>query len=136
MVILIVVGLIVAVMVYMAMQKEKERARALKEYRESLDRLKKQPTNADIKQQTLALGRHYSNLIRDKKGHTTFDEITLMNDISAACAAAQSHSAAPVNILEHGSVESRLKQLSALKEKGLIDDIDFQQRKREILAAV
>jgi hypothetical protein len=50
--------------------KEKDAAR--KRYRDALNRLKENPTNADLKRQTLALGRAYSNLTRDKKGNALF----------------------------------------------------------------
>ncbi len=63
-----------------------EKAKAA--YQRSLGALATAPTNAALKKQTLTLGRTYSNLTRDRKGVALFDEVALMNDINAACAAA------------------------------------------------
>ncbi|POA35597.1 MULTISPECIES: SHOCT domain-containing protein [unclassified Pseudomonas] len=131
-----IVGLIFAGFVYMAMQAEKAKKIALQKYREALSQLKQQPANADLRERALALGRVYSNLMRDKKGNTLFDEVALMNDINAACAAAhqqiQHKSETPLT----DSVENRLQKLSNLKQKGLIDEAEFLQRKREILESI
>ena len=54
----------------------------------SLLQLRQNPTDPDLKQQTLALGRAYSNITRDQQGVTVFDEVALSNDINAACAGA------------------------------------------------
>lgn len=68
--------------------KEKDVAIAKKAYLESLSALKRNPENAAIKQRTLALGRVYIKLARDKKGRAVFNEILLTKDIDAACGAA------------------------------------------------
>ena len=68
--------------------KEKDKAVAKKLYLESLSALKRTPANADIKRRTLALGRAYSTLTRDKSGRAAFSEVALMKDIDAACTAA------------------------------------------------
>ena len=114
-----------------AEQKKKEEAR--QQYQQSLDRLKRNPGNADLRQQTLALGRIYSNIMRDKKGNTLFDEVALMNDINAACAATQQ---ALPNAAASGDLENRLRKLQELKAKGLIDDNDYAKRKAEIISQI
>ncbi len=107
--------------------------KARQAYLAYLSKLKQSPTNPDIKQHTLALGRYYSDLTRDNQGHTIFDEIALMNDINAACAAANVTPALnstaimygrtnthPANVTHalnstvHTSVESRLRTLDDL----------------------
>jgi hypothetical protein len=115
-------------------QKAKDAARTA--YLQSLDKLKANPTNADLKQQTLALGRAYSNLTRDNKGNTLFDEVALMNDINAACAAATSGHHARSEVLPRGTIEERLAKLQSLRSSGLIDDADFARRKKEIVDSV
>jgi len=117
----------------------KSRAKALAEardaYHNSLIRLKKDPTNADVRQMTLQLGRTYSNLTRNKKGVTVFDEVALSNDISAACAGATS-------VLENKiakadeTIELRLNRLAELKAKGLIEDEEYAARREKILDEV
>ncbi|GGP27940.1 SHOCT domain-containing protein [Silvimonas amylolytica] len=129
---MIVVGLLLIFVgaIYLAHKKEKEKEAARVAYVNSLEQLKSSPTDADLKQTTLALGRIYSNLTRDKKGQTIFDEIALMNDIGAACAAASSADRTP-NIST--SAEERLGKLVALREAGLINETEFSEKKKEIL---
>ena len=85
-----VVLLVGAFVVYLAIKHSSAIIAAKKSYEESLSELTLAPTNPELKQRTLALGRTYSNLTRDQKGQTIFDEVALMNDINAACAAATS----------------------------------------------
>ena len=102
-------------------------------YDESLINLKNDPSNATIKQRTLGLGRIYCNLTRDNKGVAIYDEMALMNDINAACAA--SHQSRPTNIekIPVLDIEARLLKLQSLKNLGLIDDADFVRKRKEIV---
>lgn len=68
--------------------KEKDIAVAKKAYLEALSALRRAPDNADAEQRAITLGRAYSALTRDKKGHAVFDEAALMRDIRAARGAA------------------------------------------------
>jgi hypothetical protein len=127
---LILVG-VLALVIVNANNKRKQLEEARAAYQGSLSRLKQDPTNADLRQRTLSLGRTYSNLTRDNKGVTIFDEVALSNDINAACAAAGSHqvpTAAPAQ-----SVDSRLSRLAELHRKGLINDGEFQEQRSRIL---
>ena len=108
---------------------------ARKAYLESLADLKGSPTNADLKQHTLALGRAYSNLTRDKEGRTLFDEVALMNDINAACAAAAAHTTG-TSAASAATTEDRLRSLSDLRKKGLIDEAELAKRRSEILSSI
>jgi hypothetical protein len=115
---------------------DKKKALAKKNYEDTLKALKREPANANLRQKALELGRAYSNLMRDQKGNTIFDEVALMNDINAACAA--THQLIQNRNLAHmqGSIEERLKNLLSLREKGLIDEADFIQRKKEIIETI
>lgn len=127
----------VALGIYSGIQKGREKEAAKKAYLLSLSELKQDPTNADVKQHTLALGRHYSNLTRDKKGNTLFDEVALMNDINAACAAAIITTNASVVATQPDlSIETRLRTLGDLKQKGLIDTVEYDKRREEILSSI
>ncbi len=53
-------------------------------YLKSLEELKGDPANASLKQRTLALGRSCSNLTRDQKGQTPFDEVALITDTTVS----------------------------------------------------
>jgi hypothetical protein len=98
-------------------------------YQQSLNKLKVDPTNADLKQRTLALGRAYSTLTRDSRNVTLFDEVALSNDINEACAAATRNIAAPVS----HNVENRLARLAELQSRGLISAGEFQEQRSRIL---
>jgi hypothetical protein len=123
--------------IYSGYEKEGIKEAARLAYLASLSELKNTPTNANLKQDTLALGRRYSSLTRDKKGNTVFDEVALMNDINAACAAAAMHTAsAPEPSSAAASIENRLRTLVELKAKGIIDQTEYDKRRGEILASV
>jgi hypothetical protein len=103
-------------------------------YIDSLEELKQSPTDANLKQETLALGRRYSNLTRNNMGNTIFDEVALMNDINAACAAA--NVTPELNSTVPTSVESRLRTLDELKDKGLINTAEYDKRRSEIMSSI
>ena len=132
----IIMGFLVAgagVIIYAFIASENSRAKRLREakaaYDESLLRLKKNPTSPDLKQQTLALGRAYSNLTRDQKGVTVYDEVALANDISAACAAASTQQ----SVVSAATHEVRLARLAELKNKGLVTDEEYETERQRIL---
>ena len=111
-----------------------EEARRLKvakdAYSDALRQLKANPTNADLRQRTLQLGRTYSNLTRNESGVTIFDELALSNDINAACAGAATL------VANNQTIELRLQQLSELKSKGLIDEEEYATRRKQIIDEV
>ena len=135
-------GFIIVVIIIIIVINNNQRAKALENakvaYQTSLAQLKRNPTSADLRQRTLELGRIYSNLTRDKKGVTIFDEIALMNDINAACAGATSVSSPPRTVAAQPrqTIEERLARLSELKAKGLIDDAEYDARRQKILDEV
>jgi hypothetical protein len=124
---LIVVG--VALAIWFARAKARRLAAALAAYQDSLTRLKEDPTNATLKQRTLALGREYSSLTRDSKGVSLFDEVALSNDINAACAGATRHPQ-PTSAR---TMESRLSRLTELQSQGLLSAQEFQEQRARIL---
>ena len=136
---IIVIALIAIVgfAIYSGMAQAKAMEAAKQAYLEALSALKLDPHDADHKQRTLALGRTYSNLTSDKKGNTLFDEVALMNDINAACAAAGSSlkPQLPTSTPEK-TIEERLSTLSQLKNRGLIEHSEYEKRRAEILESV
>ena len=120
----------------MAVQSN-ERSKRLRQardaYQASLTRLKSSPTDANLREDTLRLGRAYSNLTRDRKGVTVYDEMALMNDINAACAGA-----AGAGTPSEGtkSVEERLAQLQHLRDTNLISADEYEERRQAILQAI
>ena len=138
-------GIIAVIIIAIVLNENaaKQRRKALEDarvaYQTSLAQLKRNPTSADLRQRTLELGRIYSNLTRDKKGVTIFDEIALMNDINAACAGATTVSSPPRATAApppRQTIEERLARLSELKAKGLIDDAEYNARRQKIIDEV
>lgn len=128
--VLLVIVIVVVVITSNADAKRKREARDA--YQGALSKLKANPSSSDLRQQALSLGRAYSNVMRDKKGNTLFDEVALMNDIGAACAATHQVIAQQRPVITGETVEDRLIQLRNLLAKGLIEQDDFDRRKREI----
>ena len=112
----------------------KAKARTRLAYKTSITRLKKDPTNATLRQRTLELGRIYSSLTRNNKGVTHFDEVALLNDINAACAGATTLvNNVPIPVSTPASLQDRLTRLGELKEQGLINDEEFQAKRQLVL---
>src|SRR6185295_13550226 len=131
---LILMVLVVIAVANAAKAAQQAKDKALGAYRESLAQLKQDPSNPNLRQETLRLGREYSNLTRDQKGVTVFDEVALSNDINAACAGAAVQRPALASVA--GSVEARLQKLSSLKAQGLISEAEYEESRRRILAEV
>lgn len=108
---------------------------AYESYRKSLELLKQQPSNPDLRQRALEWGRHYSNLTRDKRGVTVYDEVALANDINAACAGAGNPARDSASTTSR-SVEQRLAQLKALFDQGTIDEQEYRERRSKLLDEV
>lgn len=131
-VVLVIAVVVVIASIIVSISKANAIEAARKAYLEALAALKSDPANSDKRQRALALGRNYSNLARNSKGQTTFDEVALMNDIGAACAAT-SQVLAPKVV---DDTEARLAKLHALRDKGLITADDFETRKAAILSEI
>ena len=130
----IIVIIVIALIGYSVSIGNKKRAEALENarqaYHQSLERLKQNPTDANLRQMTLGLGRSYSNLTRNRKGVTIFDEVALMNDINAACAGASRASTAAVI---DQTIEARLRRLAELRNQGVIDSSEYADKRQRIL---
>ena len=132
---------IFAAIVVSSNQKSKRTSLARQTYLESLETLKRRPADPDLRQSALELGRVYSNLTRNSKGVTIFDEVALSNDINAACAAAArpdltpaaTHASQPT---PSASLEDRLNRLKALLATGVITDAEYRERRAKLLAEI
>ena len=135
---ILVLGVIVVILIAINQNSKRayqERKEAWDAYQASLFKLKSNPVDADLRQHTLHLGRTYSNLTRDKKGVTVFDEVALMNDINAACAGATTTASSRQESV-NSSIEERLTKLTDLKHKGLISEQEYSSRRARILDEV
>ena len=125
----------VGLMIYGAIetwQKTKQEQARLVEakrlYDESLAALTASPADPELRKRALDLGRVYSNLNRDSKGVTIYDEVALSNDIGAACAATEvetSRHAVVEPVAAKADVVERLRTLNDLKSNGLVAEDEF-----------
>jgi predicted negative regulator of RcsB-dependent stress response len=107
-------------------------AAAQARYQRTLAHLKADPANADLREHTLAVGRWYAGVARQQTGTTIFDEMALMNDISAATAGRNAPSPPDATT----SAEQRLQHLGDLRERGLITDEEYAARRQAIIEGV
>ena len=114
--------LVIGLYFYNLRQVNKQLQHAFTSYRQSLELLKQQPNDPELRQKALGLGRYYSNLTRSNKGVTVYDEVALSNDINAACAGAGQ---AARESTATRPIEERLDQLKALFEKGVIGEQEY-----------
>lgn len=138
---MIVIGVIV-LFVAIEVAKGYAQQQAKTAYESFLRKLKNDPNNPDLRETTLQLGRRYSNLMRDNKGHTIFDEVALMNDINAACARATVgvNSVAKVEVtnpmaVSGKSVAQEIEKLGQLLIAGVITGEEFERGKSLFLGA-
>src|SRR5687767_1709985 len=98
-------GLWLGLYFYNLNQTNKQLQYAFTNYKQALELLKQQPSNPDFHQSALKWGRYYSNLTRDQKGVTVYDEVALANDLKAASAGASTGSSQPVKDSEAASAQ-------------------------------
>jgi len=104
-------------------------ARAQIMYQNALQALTANPTNAELRQRALAIGRAYATLTREQGKVTLFDEVALSNDISAATAGAGA--ATPTQLA--ASVEERLQALEILRSKGLVSADEYAEKRKRLI---
>jgi hypothetical protein len=125
----IFVGFLFVICAWLASAQVRRGSRARDRYLEALEALKRDPSNADLRQTVLAFGRTHA-LLNKELG---VSEVSLLNDINAATARA---SAPVAQGLPESAIESRLAKLRALASEGLIDQADFDRKKAEIISEI
>jgi hypothetical protein len=123
-----------ATVAHEAMLKAKHEAQ--RAYEDSLSALKLAPSDPDLKQQTLQLGRGYSQLTRDGKGVALFDEVALMNDLSAVCAGASAASSPMPTSggpAREANIQTKLTELRQLYNAGLVSNDEYTTLRSELL---
>jgi hypothetical protein len=132
----VVVAFVVGVSLYFynLNQVNKQLQHAFASYRQSLELLKQEPNNPEFRQRALEWGRHYSNLTRDNRGVTVYDEVAFANDINAACAGGGHPRNSTVSAVR--PIEQRLDQLKALFDKGVIGEQEYSERRGKLLDEV
>ena len=102
-------------------------------YNKALDELREDPNNSKKREEALALGRRYADLVHNDK-HTTFDEVALMNDLNAIQPPASTVIVEADKSTEHvEEKEQRLNELEQLRADGFITQAEYQERRLAIL---
>lgn len=136
---LVFLVLAVAIGIGFAISQSRALERARQAYATSLQQLKQDPNNPDLRQRTLQLGRAYANMVKNPK---IFDEVALMNDINAACAhatvgqfeVARVEVTNPVALSGQG-VAQEIEKLKQLFLAGVITAEEFERGKTLFLGA-
>lgn len=134
-ILLVAIGIFAAVIgfyFYNLRQINQRLQHAFANYRQSLELLKQQPNNPELRQKTLEWGRYYSSLTRDNKRVTVYDEVALANDMNAACAGGI-HAANDTEATAIRPIEQRLDQLKTLLDKGVISQQEYSERRTKLL---
>jgi Short C-terminal domain len=131
-----IVGLVIGLAVKASQGDARGKAKDV--YQTSLQELTNNPTNPELRQRTLELGRAYSRLTRNSRGVTIFDEVALSNDINAAAggtmAIAPPRESRPS--IAAPTMEDRLAQLARLKDQGLISEAEYTAKRQKVLDEV
>ncbi len=119
-----------------ARKQGEELARVKNKYLISLGKLRQNPLSEQLKKETIDLGKIYSNqtLVIDEKYEVKiFQESDLTNDINAACASVPFVPLVPPQVNTETGQAIRLTKLSELKEKNLINEEEYSERRKRIL---
>lgn len=137
----LIVSILLLLLVLFVKITRRAKAKVRKAYENCLEQLKRDPNNPELRETTLRIGRCYSNIMRDLKGHTIFDEMALMNDINAACARATvgQNTVSKVEVtnipLDGTSVAQDIERLGQLFIAGIITAEEFERGKALFLGA-
>lgn len=107
---------------------------AKKEYDESLQRLSKDPTDSDLREITLKLGRAYYGAARLDGRLTIYDKVVPKNDLDTVTAANSDRPRDNLNM--RARIEDRLKSLQSLLDAALIDEDEYAGQRHRILDSV
>lgn len=130
---------VVLLAIFLAVAMWLSEAEARKAYLAALERLKADPHNPDLREKALAAGRKWKDAASNIQ--KTVEELSIMNDINAACARAGSEVtvkppvATPAPVTARGAAE-RLAELDGLRAKGLITEQEYQARRAEVIKSV
>jgi hypothetical protein len=129
-VLVLIIGIPVLLgMISTAQNKAIKQGRAA--YQQSLVALRDDPGNSARREYALKAGRTFAELARQNGQRTLFDEAALANDLAAIPVPAI------VGPVAGGtSPEERLRQLTSLREQGLITPQEYEAQRQQILRSV
>jgi hypothetical protein len=146
----VIVVIIVVIVIFISISVSSDKQNRIdilkKNYADSLDLLRSDPTNPTYHEQALQAGRYYSSATRNNKGVTLFDETALANDIRAVTANASQIALAQQQLTaedtkkqslpDNQSVAERIATLKMLKEADMISDEEYESKRKAILDSI
>jgi len=93
-------------------------------YGSALEKIKLSPTDPNIRQQALELGRRYAGYAKKAKG-PEITEMMIKNDIDAACAGASAR--------KPFSAATEIKKLTELMDEGILTQAEWQNAKNQLV---
>lgn len=103
------------------------KAEPIKEkYDELLEQLKNDSNNAELKKKVLEVGREYYSTCRTDGKLTIYDEQAIQNDITAHC----------IENNSTNTIYNDIERLAKLKEKGILTEEEFLEKKQELLRQI
>lgn len=123
--------LIVSITIWVIWQSSKvDKAMPKKEnYDDLLNQLRENPNNANLKERVLIAGRDYYGTLRLDGRLTIYDEQAITNDISTAVG-----NGSPIE--PQNNVYKDIEQLANLKDKGILTEEEFNEKKRVLLEKI
>jgi hypothetical protein len=131
MVFFLIGGCFIVFFLLLTSQQKTDLLRAKHSYENALNTLAMSPTDPYLRSAALDAGREYANLARFRQGVGIADEVSLGNDISAACAAAAVHQ--PPAKPAKSETAGKLQTLNELRSAGLVSEEEFTQMRTVIL---
>jgi hypothetical protein len=119
---------VILVGVFARRHRRAELAKARQSFEASLAQLRKDPKSADLRREALHHGEFYSKLSIGRDGRPAFDEEALQKALRAACP--QDLYPSPAE----ESLEEKLEQLARYRQKGLISEEEYRQKRSELVA--
>lgn len=124
--------LVLLILILEAESQRKKREKAKEAYYSSLEELKHSPSDPELRQEVLELGRDYSRLTRKGKV-VLYDEVALMNDINAACAGASMPGSSSARGRLAATLTERLENLETLRKRGLVSEDEYSSQRARLL---
>lgn len=129
-----VIILVICISIWVIWQSSKvDKAMPKKEiYDDLLSELRENPNNAYLREKALMAGRDYYGTLRLDGRLTIYDEQAITNDINVAIG--NGNPIEPHN--NSNNVYKDIEQLANLKDKGILTEEEFNEKKRVLLEKI
>lgn len=130
-----IIGIVIVIAVIWAIFKLQgiiEKLNLKENYDKALKNLAKEPSNISLRVEALNAGRAYYSSKREDKKLTIFDEQAIQNDLAPFYTSSNNSA----NSNESNNVYKDIKALAKLKDKGILTEDEFNEKKRVLLGKI